>query len=428
MEIIELNKDNYSQLVQRRSLAKTDVLKRVAEIVDDIATNGDKSLIAYTEKFDGVKLDAKKLRLTEFEITQAARSVKPKIIEALKLASKRIRDYHERQKRSAWKFNNNGAELGLSITPLERVGVYVPGGRANYPSSVLMNVIPAQVAGVKEIALCCPPNADGNISAYVLAAAELLGVKEIYRIGGAQAIAALAYGTETIKKVDKITGPGNIYVTQAKKLVLGEVGIDMLAGPSEVVIIADEQANPAFIAADMLAQAEHDPMATAILVTTSRQIALEATAAIEDQLEHLNRRDIAAKSLQANGKAVIAKNLEAAIEFVNRVAPEHLEIMTTAPKKVLPKIKNAGAIFLGDYTPEALGDYIAGSNHILPTGGTARFYSPLGVDDFIKKTSILSFSKQAVTELAEAGQILANIEGLQAHANALKIRAAKKEI
>ncbi len=316
MEIIELNKDNYSQLVQRRSLAKTDVLKRVAEIVDDIATNGDKSLIAYTEKFDGVKLDAKKLRLTEFEITQAARSVKPKIIEALKLASKRIRDYHERQKRSAWKFNNNGAELGLSITPLERVGVYVPGGRANYPSSVLMNVIPAQVAGVKEIALCCPPNADGNISAYVLAAAELLGVKEIYRIGGAQAIAALAYGTETIKKVDKITGPGNIYVTQAKKLVLGEVGIDMLAGPSEVVIIADEQANPAFIAADMLAQAEHDPMATAILVTTSRQIALEATAAIEDQLEHLNRRDIAAKSLQANGKAVIAKNLEAAIEFV----------------------------------------------------------------------------------------------------------------
>jgi len=428
MEIIELNKDNYSQLLQRRSLAKTDVLKRVADIVDDIAANGDKSLIAYTEKFDGIKLDAKDLKLAGFEIKQAAKTVEPKVIEALKLAIKRIRAYHEKQKRSAWKFGVNGAELGLSITPLARVGVYVPGGRANYPSSVLMNVIPAQTAGVKEIALCCPPNTDGNISAYVLAAAELLGIEEIYRIGGAQAIAALAYGTETVKKVDKITGPGNVYVTQAKKLVLGEVGIDMLAGPSEVVIIADGRANPAFIAADMLAQAEHDPMATAILVTTSRQIALEAAAAIEDQLEHLTRSAIAVKSLQANGKAIITKNLEEAIALVNRIAPEHLEIMTAAPKEVLPKITNAGAVFLGDYTPEALGDYIAGSNHILPTGGTARFYSPLGVDDFIKKTSVLSFSEQAVTELAEAGQILANIEGLQAHANALKIRAAKKDI
>lgn len=427
MEIIKLNKENFPALIRRNSLAKAGVLKRVAEIVDDVAANGNKSLIAYTEKFDGVKLAATELRLTEIEIQKSAKAVKPKVIDAFKLASKRIRDYHKRQKRSAWKFNINGAELGLSITALERVGVYVPGGRANYPSSVMMNVIPAQVAGVREIALCCPPNANGNISAYVLAAAEMLGIKEIYRIGGAQAIAALAFGTETIKKVDKITGPGNIYVTQAKKLVLGEVGIDMPAGPSEVVIIADERANPAFIAADMLAQAEHDPMATAILVTTSRKIALEAAAAIEDQLEHLSRRHIAVKSLQTNGKVVITENLEAAIEFVNRIAPEHLEIMTARPRNILTKIKNAGAIFLGDYTPEALGDYIAGSNHILPTGGTARFYSPLGVDDFIKKTSVLSFSREAVTELAEAGQMIANVEGLEAHAKALEIRAAKKD-
>lgn len=427
MEIVKLTRKNFTELSKRARLETPEILARVAEIVNDVSARGDAALIDYTHKFDAVRLTPARLKVSDSEIEEATSGVGNKVKDALRLAAERIRAYHDRQRRDSWSFEEKGAKLGQKITPLCRVGVYVPGGRANYPSSVLMNIIPAQAAGVKEIAVCCPSDANGRISQYVLAAADLLGVKEIYRVGGAQAIAALAYGTAAIPKVDKITGPGNIYVTLAKKLVIGEVGIDMLAGPSEVIIIADERANPKFIAADMLAQAEHDPLATAILITTSRRVALDTAAAIEDQLEHLSRRDIAAAALQTNGKALVVADLELAVDFVNTIAPEHLEIMTAEPEAVLSKIDNAGAVFLGDYTPEALGDYIAGCNHILPTNGSARFFSPLGIDDFLKKTSVISFTKEAAGNLTPAGETIALVEGLGAHARSLTIRTESDE-
>ncbi len=427
MKIDRLNNENIDTFLDRSSLGTPELLGSVGQIVEEVRKSGDKALIDFTERFDGVTLKAESLRVSTEEIDEATSKISPEIISALKLAAERIATYHERQKVGSWSFEDNGATLGQRITPLKRVGVYVPGGRADYPSSVLMNVVPAIVAGVREIAICCPPNKKGQISPYVLAAASILGIDEIYRLGGAQAIAALAYGTETIDQVDKITGPGNIYVTLAKKLVVGQVGIDMLAGPSEVAIIADGLANPDFIAADMLAQAEHDPLATSILITTDEQIAKEAIASIEKQLEKLSRKDIAAQSLEENGKILLADNFETIIAYVNELAPEHLEIMTEDAENLVDKIENAGAIFLGKFCPEALGDYIAGSNHILPTGGTARFYSPLGVADFVKRSSILSFDEAAAGKLIDAGATIASVEGLDAHVKSLQIRKKGKK-
>lgn len=426
MKIERLNNDNIDKFLNKSSLGTPEQLGDVARIVEKVRDAGNKALIDLTKRFDGVTLKAEDIRVPTEVLAKAQTLIPAEINSALKLAAERITAYHERQKTNSWSFKDNGATLGLRITPLKRVGVYVPGGRANYPSSVLMNVIPAIVAGVSEIAICCPPGKDGEISPYVLAAASMLGVDEVYRLGGAQAIAALAYGTETITQVDKITGPGNIYVTLAKKIVVGIVGIDMLAGPSEVAIIADEKAKPDFIAADMLAQAEHDPLARSLLITTDEQIAKSAIASIEDQLKKISKKDIATESLKRNGKILLAVDMKTIINFVNKLAPEHLEIMTEDAEKIVDKIENAGAIFLGNFCPEALGDYIAGSNHILPTGGTARFYSPLGVADFTKRSSILSFDEAAAVKLIDAAIAIANVEGLDAHVRSLSIRKKGK--
>ncbi len=401
------------------SVSEDDIQKLVKKIIADVQKNGDKAVRKYTEKFDAVKLN--KLAATKKEIESAAKKVDAKFLKALKLSAKRIRAFHEKQKEKSWKFTEDGATLGQIIRPLERVGVYVPGGKAAYPSTVLMNVIPAQVAGVSEIAVCVP-NPEGRINPYVGAALKLLGVKEVYKIGGAQAVAALAYGTETIKGVDKIVGPGNIYVAVAKRMVFGQVGIDMIAGPSEILIIADKSANPAFIAADLLSQAEHDEMASSVLVTDSKKLANDVTYELADQLQNLIRKEIAIKSLKQYGAIILTKDIDKAVEFSNRIAPEHLEVMTKSPLKLVPKIKNAGAIFLGQWTPEPLGDYSAGPNHTLPTSGTARFSSPLGVYDFIKRTSLLNFSKSGFMGLAKTVETFADVEGLEAHGNTIRKR------
>lgn len=404
------------------SVQEDDTQKRVRKIIADVQKHGDLAVKRYTEKFDSIKLS--RLAVSEKEIESAAKKVDDKFRKALKLSAERIRAFHERQKEKSWQFSKDGITLGQIIRPLERVGVYVPGGKAAYPSTVLMNVIPAQVAGVSEIALCVP-TPDGKINPYVAAAIKLLGVKEVYRIGGAQAVAALAYGTETIKKVDKIVGPGNIYVAVAKKIVFGEVGIDMIAGPSEVLVIADRTAEPSFIAADLLSQAEHDEMASCVLITDSAVLAQEVQAEIVKQLRVLKRKEIVKKSLNKYGAIIITENIRKAADIANRIAPEHLEIMTKAPTQIVPYIKNAGAVFLGKWTPEPMGDYTAGPNHTLPTGGTARFSSPLGVYDFIKRTSLLNFSKAGFTALADTVETFADVEGLEAHGNTVRIRQVK---
>ena len=417
--------DAFIKILQQRACApvkENDTQKAVRKIIIDVQKQGDRALKRYTEKFDSLKLS--RLAVSKKEIESASRKVDKDFLTALKLSAERIRTFHERQKEKSWRFSNDGITLGQIIRPIERAGVYVPGGKAAYPSTVLMNVIPAQAAGVKEIALCVPTPA-GGINPYVAAAIKLLGVKEVYRIGGAQAVAALAYGTETIKKVDKIVGPGNIYVAVAKKMVFGQVGIDMVAGPSEILIIADKAANPEFIASDMLGQAEHDEMASSILVTDSEVIAREVRSEIAKQLKALKRKDMAKKSLKKYGAIILTKNLADAVETANRIAPEHLEVMTAKPAGLLPKIKNAGAIFLGQWTPEPLGDYAAGPNHTLPTGGTARFSSPLGVYDFIKRTSLLNFSKSGFMKLAGTVETLADVEGLEAHGNTVRVRRKK---
>jgi histidinol dehydrogenase len=401
------------------SVKEDDTQKLVKKIIVDVQKNGDKAVIKYTKKFDSVEL--KKVRATTKEIESAAKKADADFIKVLKTSAKRIRAFHEMQKEKSWQFTEDGATLGQIIRPIERVGVYVPGGKAAYPSTVLMNVIPAQVAGVNEIALCVP-NPEGSINPYVAAAIKLLGVNEVYKIGGAQAVAAMAYGTESIKGVDKIVGPGNIYVAVAKRMVFGQVGIDMVAGPSEILIIADKTADPAFIAADMLSQAEHDEMASSVLVTDSVQLADKVKAELAKQTKKLIRKDIAKKSLKNYGAIIITKNMDSASEIANRIAPEHLEIMTKRPTGLVPKIKNAGAIFLGQWTPEPLGDYAAGPNHTLPTGGTARFSSPLGVYDFIKRTSLLNFSKSGFMGLAKTVETFADLEGLEAHANTIRER------
>ncbi|MGN7170377.1 histidinol dehydrogenase [Paenibacillus cellulositrophicus] len=399
-------------------------------IVQDVKQEGDAALLRYTEELDRTKLTASGLRVTEEELKVAYTKVEPSFVEAISAAARNIRAFHEREKRNSWMdLQPDGSILGQIIRPLKRVGVYVPGGKAAYPSSVLMNVIPAQVAGVPEIVMVTPPATGGKegINPYILVAAAEAGVHEIYRVGGAQAIAALAYGTETIAPVDKICGPGNIYVALAKREVYGAVDIDSIAGPSEIVVLADEQADPEFVAADLLSQAEHDEMASAILVTPSRQLADAVAAEVKRQLESLPRRDIAAASVEGYGAIIVVESLKEGISVVNRLAPEHLELMVQDPMAIVGLIENAGAIFLGAYSSEPVGDYFAGPNHIIPTNGTARFSSPVDVDDFIKKSSMIYYSKEALLKNGEAIMELARGEGLEAHARAIEVRL-KREI
>ena len=424
MKILKSKKDvgGFLKLLRERaSGGSPEIEHKVRAILEDVRINGNKALLKYTKAFD--YLTAKSLRITPAEIKKHSKKAEKNVVDALKISAKRIRAFHERQKERSWSFSDKGNLLGQVIRPLERVGVYVPGGKASYPSTVLMSVIPAQVAGVKEIALCVP-TPKGEIDPYVMAAIDFLGIKEVYRAGGAQAIGAMAYGTETIKKVDKIVGPGNIYVATAKKMVFGEVDIDMIAGPSEILIIADDSANPAFVAADLLSQAEHDELASSILITNSRKLADKVTKELDRQLSELSRKEIAKKSVDNYGAIIITKDIQDAIAISNSIAPEHLEIMTEKPVDLLPMIKNAGAIFLGEWTPEALGDYAAGPNHTLPTGGTARFSSPLGVYDFIKRSSLLNFTKNGFLDLAETVKTIAMAEGLEAHGKTITVREA----
>ena len=396
---------------------------RVNAIIEDVKKDGDKALFSYTERFDGVHIDAGSIRVTKEEIEEAYRLVDPELLEVIRKALVNIRSYHEKQKRYSW-FDSkpDGTLLGQKISALASCGVYVPGGKAVYPSSVLMNIVPAKVAGVERIVMATPPGPDGKVNAGTLAAASVAGVDEIYKMGGAQAIAALAFGTESVPKVDKITGPGNIFVALAKKACFGYVGIDSIAGPSEILVIADETANPRYVAADLLSQAEHDVLASAILITTSRRLAEQVSEQIDGFLSTLERRDIIQKSLETYGYILIAPDLDAAADAANEIASEHLEILTADPFSMMTKIRNAGAIFLGEYSSEPLGDYFAGPNHVLPTNGTARFFSPLNVDDFCKKTSLISYSRQALEAAHKDIELFAEREGLTAHANSIRVR------
>ncbi len=398
-----------------------EVEKDVRKIIDEVRENKDRALYDYTERFDKVKLES--LIVTETEIETAYRNTDSAFISVLEEASRNITEFHNMQKRSGFEVKKqNGVVLGQKITPIKRVGIYIPGGTASYPSSVLMNAIPAKVAGVEEIVMVTPPNSDGKVPDSILAAAKVAGVTNVYKVGGAQAIAALASGTQTIKKVDKIVGPGNIFVATAKKIVFGEVDIDMIAGPSEILIITDCTSDPKCVAADMLSQAEHDKNAAAILICTEEAYANKVGKEIENQLKKLPRYDIARASIDNNGKIIIVKNIEEAIEISNLIAPEHLEICLDNPFDYLEQIKNAGSIFLGKNTPEALGDYFAGPNHTLPTSGTARFSSPLSVDDFIKKSSYIYYTKEALGKVVDKVSLFAEKEGLDAHAKSVKSR------
>ena len=422
MRLIKTEKeirDFLNVLRDRASGGSPEIEHGVRAILDDVKEHGDRAVRKYTKTFDSLKAD--QLRISSKEIGRHAAKAEKRVVKALQLSAKRIRAFHERQKEKSWSFFEEGALLGQVIRPLERVGIYIPGGKASYPSTVLMNVIPAQVAGVREMALCVP-TPRGEINPVVMAAIKLLGVREVYRIGGAQAVGAMAYGTETIKKVDKIVGPGNIYVATAKKMVFGGVDIDMIAGPSEILVLADESADPVFIAADLLSQAEHDEYASSILVTTSKTVAEAVSRELEKQLKELKRKEIAKRSLDTYGAIILTKTLTKAADIANTVAPEHLEVMTENPEKVVPLIRNAGAIFIGKWTPEALGDYAAGPNHTLPTGGTARFSSPLGVYDFIKRSSLIGFTREGFQRLARTVKTIADAEGLEAHGNTVRVR------
>lgn len=409
-----------------RQTGVKDVSAPVAEILQQVRTEGDAALLRCTRQFDGVELES--LQVSEEEIEQAFAQADEQFLQVLREAAENIRAYHQKQVRQGfWMEEKEGVVLGQKILPLERVGIYVPGGTAAYPSSVLMNAIPAQIAGVSEIVMVTPPSKDGSINPNILAAARIAGVTRIFKLGGAQAVAALAYGTETVPKVDKIVGPGNAYVAEAKKQVFGLVNIDMIAGPSEILVLADEHSNPAFVAADLLSQAEHDRMASAVLVTNSRQLAQQVAQELESQLQTLERREIAAESIEKNGKIIIAQDLREGIEVANRIAPEHLELCIDAPFDYLGQIRNAGSIFLGRYNPEPMGDYFAGPNHTLPTSGTARFYSPLSVDDFVKKTQFSYYTKEALEKDYKKVSLFARKEGLTAHARAVEIRFEQKE-
>jgi histidinol dehydrogenase len=399
--------------------------KAVLKILQTVKQEGDKAVFDYTEKFDGVLLNS--LEVTKEEIDEAVSSLDQEMIEIISEAAVNIREYHEKQKRQSWFFTReDGTMLGQKVTPLDSVGVYVPGGTAAYPSSVLMGVIPAVAAGVEEIVLVSPPGKDGKLPAPVLAAASIAGVKRMFKMGGAQAIGALAYGTETVPKTDKIVGPGNIFVALAKREVFGVCDIDMIAGPSEIAVLADETANGKYIAADLLSQAEHDPRSAAFLVTTSNELAEKVAIEVESQLENLPRKDIAAQAIQNFGAIYVVNSLAEGADVINRIAPEHLEIMTKDPMSLLGKIKHAGAIFLGEYSSEPVGDYFAGSNHVLPTSGTARFSSPLNVDDFTKKSSVIRYSEQAIKENGHKISAFARLEGLEAHARAIDYRLEDK--
>ncbi len=411
----------FLDLLNRRAAGVSpEIEATVKSVLADVRQRGDKAVVAYTKKFDKHTLPTE---LSSTDMKRAAAKADRKVVKALELSAQRIWDFHEQQKEESWAVNVDGALLGQIVRPLARAGVYVPGGKASYPSTVLMNVIPAQVAGVREIALCVP-TPGGEANPYVMAAIRMLGITEAYRIGGAQAVGAMAYGTGTIRRVDKIVGPGNIYVALAKKMVFGEVDIDMIAGPSEILIIADKTANPAFVAADMLSQAEHDELASSILITDSPEVADAVARELQTQLKKLKRRAIAEKSLKAFGAIILAENIDAAVAISNAIAPEHLEVMTRKPQELLNVLHNAGAIFLGQWTPEPLGDYSAGPNHTLPTGGTARFSSPLGVYDFMKRSSVLQFDAKSFSLLAGAVECIAESEGLEAHASTIRIRKA----
>lgn len=427
MRILELNentrKDILSNLLKRSPNSYGEYEGRVSTIIDDIKSRRDEAVFEYTKKFDGYDLNADNIIVTEDEIKAAYEEIDAGLVEIIRKALVNIRNYHAKQKRNSWfDATPDGTILGQKITPLARVGVYVPGGKAAYPSSVLMNVVPAKVAGVDEIIMCTPPGKDGKIYCGTLVAAKEAGVDVIYKVGGAQAIAAMAYGTESVPKVDKIVGPGNIYVALAKKAVYGQVGIDSIAGPSEIMVLADESANPKFVAADLLSQAEHDELASAILVTTSRELAEKVSEETEGFLRELSRRQIIEKSLENYGYILLAKDMDEAVAVVNEIASEHLELVTKDPFQTMTKIRNAGAIFLGEYSSEPLGDYFAGPNHVLPTNGTAKFFSPLEVDDFIKKSSIISYSREALGAIHTDIEKFAQAEGLTAHANSIKVR------
>lgn len=399
----------------------------VERIVNDVRIGGDDKLFYYTKLIDKAELNADNIRVSEEEFREAEAVVKSEVIAAIKKAIANVTRFHEEQVPKTWLTNREyGSMLGQKVTPLDSVGIYVPGGTAAYPSSVIMNACPAKVAGVPKIVMAVPPGKDGKVNPYVLVTAKEIGITDVYKMGGAQAVAAMAFGTETIPKVEKITGPGNIFVTLAKKAVYGHCDIDMLAGPSEILIVADESASPRYLAADLLSQAEHDPLASAILVTDSEQIAHDTMRELELQLETLPRKGIAAVSLEGQGKVILADSMETVVAMANMSAPEHLEIMTKAPFELLPFIRNAGAIFLGAYSPEPLGDYYAGPNHILPTGGTAKFYSVLNVETFMKKTSIIAYTDKALTAAADDIIVMAEAEGLQAHANAIRKRVEKE--
>ena len=404
-----------------READEANVSDAVRGIVRDVAENGDAALKKYAKKFDKAELNS--LEVTSEEMEAALKTIEPELLEAMQTAAENIRAFHAMQVRQGFRMQmENGAYLGQKITPIEKVGLYIPGGTASYPSTVFMNAIPAKIAGCGEIVMVSPPSAGGTIAAPILAAAKLAGVDRVFKAGGAQAVAALAYGTETVPKADKIVGPGNAYVAEAKRQVFGRVAIDMIAGPSEILIVADETANPAFLAADLLSQAEHDVLATAVLVTDSRALAERVSAEVETRLAGLPREAIARASVENNGWIVVTDDLAAAMELANEIAPEHLELCVAEPERYLERVQNAGSVFLGNYCPESLGDYLAGPNHTLPTGGTARFSSPLGVDDFIKKTQYLYFPKEELQKVNGKIAVFARAEGLEAHARAALAR------
>ena len=431
MRIVSLTKeakDNILEDLLKRSPNNYDQYQEtVNEILNEVKTKGDEAVFAYTEKFDHAKLTADTLYVTEDEIKEAYEKVDEELIEVMKKSIANIRAFHEKQVKNSWfTTREDGVILGQRVTALDSVGVYVPGGKAAYPSSVLMNIIPAHVAGVRRIVMVTPPGADGKVNPATLVAANLAGATEVCKVGGAQAIAALAYGTESVPKVDKITGPGNIFVALAKKAVYGYVSIDSVAGPSEILVLADETANPRYVAADLLSQAEHDELASAILVTTSKELAEKVSAQVDDFKSRLSRKEIISKSIDNYGYILLADTMEDAIETVNDIASEHLEILTANPFDTMTRVKNAGAIFLGEYSSEPLGDYFAGPNHVLPTNGTAKFFSPLSVDDFIKKSSVISYSEEALREAHEDIIKFAKAEHLTAHANSIAVRFDKE--
>lgn len=427
MRIVKLTqseRDNILEnLLQRSPNQYGKYEDTVQEILDRVKAEGDEALFAYTKQFDGVTVTTDTFRVSDEEIAEAYEQVDEHLISIIRKSLKNIREYHEKQVRYSW-FDSkpDGTLLGQKVTALERVGVYVPGGKAVYPSSVLMNIVPAKVAGVDKIVMTTPPGKDGKVYPITLVAAKEAGVDEVYKVGGAQAIGALAYGTQSIKKVDKIVGPGNIFVALAKKAVYGHVSIDSIAGPSEILVLADETANPRYVAADLLSQAEHDEMASAILITTSEELAKQVSEEVDGFLKILSRREIMEKSLEAYGYILVAETMEEAIETANEIASEHLEIVTRNPFDTMTRIRNAGAIFLGEHSSEPLGDYFAGPNHVLPTNGTAKFFSPLSVDDFVKKSSIISYSREALECVHEDIEDFAKAEKLTAHANSIAVR------